>query len=86
MLLKEAYTLVRKKKRNISPNKGFWNQLCSYELDLFGIEETSYSCVDYFTDYIHDFLDGMFERDIVKEKVIEFDCDLTDSLNALFDE
>lgn len=82
--LKETYFEVRKRKRNIFPNKGFWNQLCLYEMELFSINKPSYLCVDYFTDYIHDFLDEMFDRETIRQKVIDSDCDLTNALNGLF--
>ena len=82
--LKDAYFAVRKKKRNISPNKGFWNQLCVYEMELLHVRQPSYSCVDYYTDYIYDFLDEMIEKEVVRKTVIEYNCDVTNALNALF--
>ena len=82
--LKEAYQIARRKKRDISPNRGFWNQLCVYELELLKTQKPSYLLVDYITDYIYDFLDSMYERDVIKQHVIDNDCDLTDSLNSLF--
>eukprot|EP01112_Ceratiomyxa_fruticulosa_P009760 TRINITY_DN2558_c0_g1_i3.p1 TRINITY_DN2558_c0_g1~~TRINITY_DN2558_c0_g1_i3.p1 ORF type:complete len:219 (+),score=37.77 TRINITY_DN2558_c0_g1_i3:161-817(+) len=36
MTLKEAYELVRSKRKQIAPNPGFWRQLLKYEISIFG--------------------------------------------------
>ncbi|KAL7722431.1 protein-tyrosine-phosphatase [Entamoeba marina] len=52
LTLKEAYYKTISAKKNIAPNKSFWQQLQTYEQQLFSIPEPTLSLNDYLCEQV----------------------------------
>ncbi|EKE38967.1 hypothetical protein ENUP19_0083G0054 [Entamoeba nuttalli] len=75
--LKDAYSKVYQVKKNIAPNKGFWKQLEDFEIKYFEYSKSSYPLVEYLTDRLYPMLSEQHSRDLIKEKLIATNCDIS---------
>ncbi|ELP86712.1 hypothetical protein EIN_306280 [Entamoeba invadens IP1] len=70
MSLKEACTLVLSKKKNVSPNSGFFLQLIDLEESITH-KKTTYPLYDFLADQVTKSLCFMYDRDIVYNAVVD---------------